>query len=118
MHKFVSTLLIFFSPVIAFAATTPQTIGDIFLGFSEGNLAGFIPAIVAVGVVTFFAGLVGFVGAGDNEEKRSSGQKVMTFGIVVLFVMISYWAFVGIITKSFFNEDPKLPNYLPQLMSN
>ncbi|MES2060259.1 MAG: hypothetical protein V4438_04480 [Patescibacteria group bacterium] len=91
----------------------PRTINDIFKGFSEGNLGGFIPVIVAIGMVTLLAGVVGFISAGDNEEKRSQGQKVMTFGIVVLFVMISYWGFVGFFTHSFFGVNPSIPNYLP-----
>lgn len=93
----------------------PNTIGDIFQGFSEGNLAGLIPTLVAVGLITFLAGVVRFVGAGDNEEKRSEGQKVMVFGIIVLFVMMTYWGFVGFFTKSFLGESPAIPNYLPPL---
>ncbi len=118
MKRFLLPNIIAFISIgqIAFAVETPKTAGDIFQGFSEGNLAGFIPVIVAVGVVTLFAGIVGFVRAGDDAEKRSQGQKVMVFGIVVLFVMISYWGFVGFFTRSFLGVEPKVPNYLPKLM--
>ncbi len=112
-------LVSFFVPAIAFAdiPTTPETISDIFTGFSIGNMEGLIPSLILIAVVTFFAGVLKFVGAGDNEEKRQSGRQVMVFGIVVLFVMVSYWGFVNILTDSFFNDEKGIPNYLPELLN-
>jgi hypothetical protein len=116
MKGFLTSLSILSFAQVALAAAKPQTIGDVFQGFSEGNLAGLIPSVVAVGLVTFLVGVLGFIRAGDDAEKRASGQKVMVFGIVVLFIMLTYWGFVGFFTQSFFAESPALPNYLPKLM--
>lgn len=79
---------------------------------------GFIPVLILAGLITLLAGIIKFISAGDNEEQRTSGRQVMTYGIIVLFVMISFWGFVSIITHSFFTADQKIPNYLPNLMSN
>lgn len=110
-------LLPFFFPLIALAQNkTPQVISDIFFGFSVGNLAGLIPALIAVALVTFLSGVVVFVGAGGDEEKRQNGRQVMIFGLIVLFVMIAFWGIVGLITKEFFGTSPKTPNYLPNFL--
>lgn len=105
-------------PSFAFAdiPTTPETISDIFTGFSIGNMSGLIPVLLLIAVVTFMSGVVKFVGAGDNEEKRQLGRQVMIYGIVTLFVMISLWGFVNILTNTFFGEEKGIPNYLPKLM--
>jgi hypothetical protein len=111
--------MISFAP-LAFAdgAKTPKTINDIFIGFATGNLGGLIPTVVLVGLITFLAGVLKFVRAGDNEEKRASGRQVIIYGIIILFVMMAYWGFVRILTQSFFGADPKLPDYLPPLQTN
>jgi len=114
----VASIAGFFSPIgvsLVNAATTPQTVNQIFKGFADDTYALAVPVLVAIGVVTFLAGVIRFVGAGDNEEMRQSGQKVMVYGVIVLFVMVAYWGFVKILSRSFFGENPKLPNYLPPL---
>ena len=77
-------------------------------------MSGLIPTLIAVGLVTFLAGVTKFVSAGDNEEKRAAGRSVMVYGIIVLFVMMSMWGFVRILTQSFFGTDPEISNYLPK----
>lgn len=117
MNKFKVLLIsaVTLLPAVAFAENdlTPKTVNQIFGGFARGNLSGLIPVLVLVAVVTFLSGLVGFVSAGDNEEKRQAGRQIMIFGIVVLFIMVSFWGFVGILSNSFFGKKYGLPNYLP-----
>ena len=117
MIKTLLTFVTLLSPAIAFAdiPKTPRTANDIFTGFSVSNLSGLIPVLILVGVVTFLSGILKYLGAGDNEEKRAAGRQVMMFGIVVLFVMVSYWGFVNILTNSFFGKTYGIPNYLPAL---
>ncbi|MDQ5950491.1 MAG: hypothetical protein QG585_433 [Patescibacteria group bacterium] len=105
----------FINTVFAYTPpTTPYTVNDIFLSFAFGNMSGLIPTLIAVGLVTFLAGVTKFVSAGDNEEKRAAGRSVMVYGIIVLFVMMSMWGFVRILTQSFFGTDPEISNYLPK----
>jgi hypothetical protein len=93
----------------------PETVNQIFGGFAIGNLSGLIPVLILVAVVTFMSGIVRFVGAGDNQEKRQAGREVMIWGVIVLFVMVSIWGFVGLMTRTFFGKSYGLPNYLPAL---
>lgn len=70
-----------------------------------------IPFLFGLALVIFLAGIVKFVKAGDNEEAREAGRGLMIFGIISLFVMMSVWGFVRILTDTFgFKyETPSLP---------
>lgn len=72
----------------------------------------FIPYLVVIAVGAWMMGLIGYVGNGDNEEKRSEGRKMMIYGIVGFFFMVSIWGVLGLFTWSF-----GIPLYIPQLES-
>lgn len=97
------------------ANPTPQTVNEVFDRFIHINVTGLFPAMISIALVTFLAGVIKFVKAGDNEEARQAGRQVMIYGIVVLFVMMSFWGIVKLLTTSFFSDEPGLPNYLPSL---
>lgn len=111
--------IVFFAFVLfanAQTNTTPKTVNDVFYIFTESNMTLFSSVLITVALITFLVGVVKFVGAGDNEEKRSQGRMVMIYGIVVMFVMFGMWGFVKILSNSFFDTEVKTPNYLPDLM--
>lgn len=66
-----------------------------------------IPFLISLGLIMFLVGLVKFISAGDNEEKREGGRGLMIFGIIALFVMISVWGFVRILHNTFFDSDQR-----------
>lgn len=102
------------APAVALAAEAPKTINQVFADFSLFTVALFVPVLVIVGFITLLSGVIKFIRAGDNEEMRESGRKVMIYGIVVLFVMVSFWGFVQLLSKSFLGADIQLNNYLPK----
>ncbi len=84
----------------------PHTINDIFtyaICIINGSI---IPFLIGLAVVLFMAGVVRYVAAGDNEEKRQGGRDLMIFGIIALFVMVSVWGFVKILHTTFFADSP------------
>jgi len=93
---------------------TPETVNDVFFSFAWGNMKGFIPALIAVGLVVFLSGVVKYIRSGDNEEGRQNGRSMMIYGIIVLFVMISFWGLTNILVQSFFpGKSITIPNRLP-----
>lgn len=109
------TILALAFPSFAFAASNcepPDTINEVFGCFIFSNMTALIPVLVLVGLVTFLSGVVKFVRSGDNEESRKAGRDIMIYGIIVLFVMVSFWGFVGILSQTFFGEEAGIPNYL------
>jgi hypothetical protein len=78
--------------------------------------SGVVPFLIGLGLILFLAGVVQFVAAGDNEEKRQGGRNMMIFGIISLFVMVSVWGFVNILSRSFFGGDSEIQS-LPRKSS-
>jgi len=108
-------LSIFFIPFFTKAVSSPHDAKgtlDLFKDILGNNI---LPFVISIGLILFLVGVVRFVGAGDNEEKRASGSAVMIFGIIVLFVMVGVWGLVAIFTKTFTGKSPELPNVLPEL---
>lgn len=53
-----------------------------------------IPLLVGIALLTFFWGLLKFIFAQGNETTKTDGKKVMVWGLVALFVMVSVWGIV------------------------
>lgn len=61
----------------------------------------FIPFLVVIAVGDFIMGLIKYVSHGDNEEKRTEGTKMMVYGIVGFFIMVSVWGILDLFTNGF-----------------
>ncbi len=60
-----------------------------------------LPLLITLAVIGFVFGIIKYLVAGDNEEKRKKGKEFMTWGLVSLFVMVSFWGIISIFQKSF-----------------
>jgi predicted PurR-regulated permease PerM len=101
-------------PAIALA----QRVGSIedLLGLFLRLLNNYIvPLIVAIAVVYFMWGVVQFVTAGGDEEKRTTGRNTMIYGIVAIFVILSVWGLVNILNGTFGTANQSNPQQLPNL---
>jgi len=92
MKKVIITALAF-APSIAFA----QSLGNLnnLLNSVRGLVNLALPIVVAIGLLTFFWGLVRFIFAG--AEAKEEGKSLMIWGVVALFVMVSVWGLVRFI---------------------
>ncbi len=73
-----------------------------------------IPIVISIALLLFLIGIVQFVTAGGDEEKRAAARGMIIFGIIALFVMVSAWGFVNILTKTFFTgSNLSAPDYIP-----
>jgi hypothetical protein len=52
-----------------------------------------------------------------NEEKRDEGKQTVYYGIIALFVMVSIWGFVNILTTTF-GLDTDAPTTRVKLIPN
>ena len=79
-------------------------VGDL-LGCAKDTLiVPLINLILALALLVFLWGLVKYMYKGDNDAERTKGKNFMAFGIVGLFVMVSVWGLVGILTGTFFGS--------------
>ncbi|HEY0010438.1 MAG TPA: pilin [Candidatus Paceibacterota bacterium] len=76
-----------------------------------------VPVIFALALVVFIWGVfVYFVAGGHNDEQRDKGKKLMLYGILGIFIMVSVWGLVNILVNSVTldnNGPEKLPKALP-----
>jgi len=75
-----------------------------------------IPIVVAMALLVFFWGLVKFifrVGSGD-EKAVEEGKNLMKWGLIALFVMVSVWGIISLMSGEFgFGSSLTLP-FLPE----
>lgn len=74
-----------------------------------------VPLLFAIGLAAFIFGVVQYMLNPNNAEKRNEGKTYMIWGIIGLFVMVSVWGLVSILSNTFSlnNSAPTLPR-LPQ----
>ncbi|MDO8471265.1 MAG: hypothetical protein Q7S49_01510 [bacterium] len=87
------------APAFAFAAE----LGNIeSLVTAIGRVVGLaLPIVVAIALLAFFWGLVKFIFAQGNEEAKTDAKKIMLWGLIALFVMVSVWGLVKFIGTAF-----------------
>ena len=101
----VSTLLAFASPFIALADVTavdPSSAATNVQGLGS-NIASILTTIgtilIAVAFVVFLWGIVQYILAGADEEKRATARNLIIYGIIGLFVMIAVWGVVYLLAN-------------------
>ncbi len=61
--------------------------------------------LIGVALIYFVWGVITFISSAGDEGKRAEGKQVMTWGIIALFVMLSFWSIAGLISRSLDLED-------------
>ena len=116
MKKILSKILAFAivaSPALAFAQNFSSVTNAI--SSVESIVNSLIPLVIGIGVLVFLWGLVSFLTAGADEEKRGEARTHMIWGIVVLFVMVSVWGLVNILVNTFGTGGSNVPETIPQV---
>ena len=60
-----------------------------------------LPAIMALAALVFVWGVAQYVMAAGNEEARKTGKDKIVYGLIGLFVLVSFWGILSIITTTF-----------------
>lgn len=97
-------------PFVAMA----KTINGLILDFMN-IIDTIIPLLIAIGVVIFLIGVVKYISAGGDAEKREEGRNMMIYGIIGLFVMIAFWGLVNVLLDTFNLQTniPTTPRFTP-----
>ena len=98
--------LFFFFPIIASAQIRIYDTPNTNLNFTTfaNKLSGIanvaIPFLIGVALVVIIWGIFRYVTHAGDSEKVAEGRKTVIYGILALFMMLSFWGFVMIITRS------------------
>ncbi|MGM0482456.1 MAG: hypothetical protein ACQEP6_01145 [Patescibacteria group bacterium] len=97
-------------PLIVSAQTTFKEFVN---GTVKDLLSNFAVFLFAVALLVFLWGMAKFILKADSDTEREKGKQVMIWGLIALFVMLSVWGIVHIITITFF-EESELQFFLPE----
>lgn len=103
MKKFILSALVL-APTLAFAQNVQNPGGSPDLNNLQRLLSSIgrlvelaLPIVVGLALLGFFWGLMKFVFAAGNEDAKEQGRRIMIWGVIALFVMVSVWGLVGFI---------------------
>ena len=66
-----------------------------------GNLLGYvIPVLITLAVVYFIWGVIQYTVSTDEEAKKGARSKIIQ-GLIGLFVMVSFWGILALVTNTF-----------------
>lgn len=60
-----------------------------------------VPIVLAFAVLGFFWGLAQYMLSAGDSSKTEEGRKLMIYGVIGLFVMVSLWGILGILSATF-----------------
>lgn len=81
----------------------PENLTDIiYIATNLANSA--IPVLVALSLLYFIWGLASWILNTADTEKHKAGRDRMIWGVVTLFVIVSIWGIVNILTATFFDN--------------
>ncbi|MEK7575622.1 MAG: hypothetical protein AAB491_00845 [Patescibacteria group bacterium] len=84
-------------PFIAFAQTTFGSI----LGTISTLVSTLTTIAMAVAFLVFLYGVIRFITAGGDEEKRKTAKNLIIYGLIGLFVMVAVWGLVAVLASTF-----------------
>lgn len=85
-----------FLPIAALAAQADTIVTNI-----RTLVNNVIPILLIVGTVVFLWGVILYLTAGADEEKRANARSLMIYGLVGLFVMVAVWGIVNVLVGFF-----------------
>jgi len=57
--------------------------------------------VSSLALLYFLWGVSKYILHSGNEEKRGEGYQMMIYGVIALFVMVSVWGLVGVLSNTF-----------------
>lgn len=77
-------------------------------------LSDAVVLLVGFAVVFFIYGITRYITAGEDEDRRTKMKNLMIYGIIGLFVMVSFWGIVNILINTFeldTSQNVKVPYF-------
>jgi len=81
--------------------TPPQNFEEV-VCFAVDHITPLIYLVVSLSLLVFFWGVAKFILAAGDEKKIQEGKILMFWGVVALFVMVSFWGIIQLLHTDFF----------------
>ena len=97
MKKTIIAVLGLMTPFAAYAQTTLQTIIATLLQMANTV----VPLFMVIAVAVFLWGIVKYITAAGDEEKAKSARGYIIYGLIGIFVMVSFWGIIQVFGSTF-----------------
>ena len=84
----------------AHAAVDMTAFGNVVKPIISGIVYPVVELLFGIAVVVFVYGVLKMVIRGDDEEARSSGKNSILWGTVGMFIMVSAWGIIYLISNT------------------
>lgn len=68
-------------------------------------IGSIIPLLITLATVYFLWGVLGYIMAAGDEKKITEARHFIAYGLIGLFVIVSVWGLVSVITNTFIGSD-------------
>jgi len=100
-----------FLPLITIAQTTAVTDADTLFTQINNIISKIVPLFIGIAVIYLLYAAISFITSAEDAEKKKVAQNKLIYGIIALFVMVSIWGLVSILTGTFgFSENKAAPS--------
>ncbi len=89
-------------PMTVFAA--PRTVGDL-LNSIVSITDVVVPILITAALAAFLIGLVQTLFSAGDTKKYAEGGKIMTYGIISLFVVVAIWGIMAVAHQTIFGIE-------------
>jgi len=87
--------LLFTFPHFAYAQTNgPRDLQGVVQLFIDFNLILLIPIAFTLGLLYFMWRGATYIFHADSEEGKTEGKRILTWGVIALFIMSSFWGII------------------------
>jgi hypothetical protein len=120
MKKIIALIIVSLMPVSVFAqASGLRDINDVAQkATSIGNL--FTGLLIGLSIIYIVYAVVRYLIIGDGDDRGAAGMNIL-YGVVGLFVILSIWGLVSLLTGTFRFQDNQRPEFrsiqLPDIQS-
>lgn len=96
----------FLTGALLAAATLPWVAAAQFTSFDNaldtliGWINRLIPFLLLLATLYFFWGLTKFILKAGNEEAQGEAKQIMIWGVVAVFVMVSFWGLIAFLSQT------------------
>ena len=70
-----------------------------------------VPLLITIALVMFFVGVIRFIANAGDAQKRQEGRDAMLWGIIALFVMLSIFGILAMLTNTFGFSTFAIPQF-------
>ena len=92
MIKKTALSFLFFIPTLALAASSGPDLGTLAQGFTDAIWGSVVPLLFSLCFLVFLWGIAKFISNAGDAKTHQDGKMMMIWGLVGLFVMVSYLA--------------------------